>query len=267
MEMINFENKLISIYDYIAKHKDEEQFKKEYDLYIQRDKKADDLFAFITNCFDFNKLPKVASKGFDFSKFRTMYRGAPKKTYHANLLVDTSDRYFGTGVHGNGIYCTSDKDLADFYMHRSNGGDTMEMFLMTSQVTSSKMLQQYSEFLRGGSEEFKEIQTVDFLNNSSTTLTSEYSKQKLEALKAFLDSIKDTEIKEKYLHALERDLSKLAIILGYDAITVFPGKDKSVIVLNRNKITVSKQEYDRIYDKEEKILRPFKPQNEICLGY
>ena len=270
-----FKKKLDVIVDYIDRHRDNQDFHVPYDFHMVKQKGEDELFGIITNLFGFNKLPKVAKSEFDVSKFKVMYRGAPKKTYHANLLLDTEDRYYGTGDHGHGVYGTDDRAISKYYARGNEGeGDELAFYLIGAQVGTEKFIRRVSDYLKGKTQDYRSVYdfTYNFENGQKEPLDSQYTANRIKWLDEYIKQIQDPELKQLFLNVICRDFGKMGILLGYDAFVVYDGSAGNVVVLNRNKITVTQSEYNRIYDAEERVkrreikkVRLFKPEKQKLL--
>ena len=263
-----FKKKLGVIADYIDKHRDNPDFHIPYDLHMVKQKERDDLFAMMTNLFDFNKRPKVEKNEFKLEKFKVMYRGASKKTFHANLIAH-DDRYFGTGDHGNGIYATDDRGISRYYTKGGEEpGDEMTFYLIGAQVGTERLIRRVGDYLKGKTPDYRPSygKIVDFETGKPELLDFEYSAKRVQWLQEFISEIEDPELQKLFLNVICRDYGKMAMLLGYDAFVVYDGSAGNVVILNRNKITLTKTEFDRIYDDEErakakkvKKVRLFKP--------
>lgn len=252
-----FKKKLAFIADYIDKHRDNPDFHIEYDMHMIKQKGEDELFGIITNLFGFNKLPKVERNEFKLETFKEMYRGAPKKTFHANLLVD-KDRYFGTGDHGHGVYATDDHGISRYYARNGQvGGDEMRFYLIGAQVGTERLIRRVGDYLKGKIPDYRPSygEVIDFKTGKPEPLDFEYSANRVKWLEEFISGIQDEELKKLFLNVICRDYGKMAILLGYDAFVVYDKSAGNVVILNRNKITVAQSEYDRIYDDEERAKR------------
>ena len=70
-------------------------------------------------------------------------------------------------------------------------------------------------------------------------------KQKVGLLFYFGNSIADNKLRNRFFMTLENDISKLAVILGYDYIRDTKDFLNYTIILNRAKISVSQSEFDK----------------------
>ena len=194
------------------------------------------LFGFMIYCYGCNKKPQIIKdddfdKEFGFEEFR----GMKKIEYHANLLDDFHYRY-GKGNEMNGIFVTPVPYLASQYVIKDHFENILKLKIAGKIATM--------DFFKGLIE--------DNLTNKDvpTRIDREETRyQRFNDLVDFLKSI-SKEDRQDFVSMLRRDVSKLAIVMGYDA--VYDPEYPCFAIVNRNAIKVSEYEYSRIMNASGK---------------
>lgn len=207
---------------------------------ITNQNEADIIFQYISDLYGYAGFPQIVpNKKYKSLKVPSLFRSADNFDHLANTLVDFN-RHYGWGRISSGLYSSPNKKHALFFhSHVINGKNRfvrnrkryMEFKLDSQNVIPSKKLQKILEEFS-----YKLLQTDEKLN------------AKLIELKIFLRLIANDPVidGDLFMKILTDDLSKIAIILGFDAIVLENSMIKSVAVLNREKMVLSEHEYKRI---------------------
>lgn len=207
---------------------------------INDQNEADIIFQYISDLYGYAGFPQiVSSKKYKYLNLPTLYRSADSFDHLANTLVDFN-RHYGWGRTSSGLYSSPDKSGALFFHSHiiniknkfvRNKKRYMEFKLDSKNVISSEKFKKILEEFG-----YKLLQSDEKLN------------AKLIELKLFLRLIANDPIinAELFMNVLTDDLSKLAIILGFDALVLENSMLKSVAILNREKMVLSEHEYNRI---------------------
>ena len=234
-----------------------------------------EIFEFMVQLYNGGKLPQVLSSNeYDELSTHELYRGVKDMNYHKNLLC--AEKYFcGKSAYGNGIYTSVLPSEAARHTINFNSFNPIEdksrvlkLKLMPSTRTiptywMSKPwdiilhklgLQKvdnpegYFDFIVGQIRNYEDtygdyslLENVQNLVENILSLDKDKQDLLIEILKC--------KNKEHFYHVELSinpqlgDKSKLAILLGYDGITV---DDHVIAIFNREKIAVSEDEYERI---------------------
>lgn len=214
--------------------------KSEIKLYFSNAKlcsnEAELIFKYISDLYDCGGFPQVVSnQEYKNLEKQELFRGSNNIEHIANSIVDF-DRHYGWGMIANGMHSAEKFDYALNFT--SNGGvlskDLVLKFKLNAKpVSITTLLNEYNEARIG-----------NFRNSPA--------KNKLKTLMEFLNNVAGDKVfdAELYHHMFSVDAGKLAIILGYSALST--GNYHSIVVLDRSKMIISKSEYNRIVNKSKK---------------
>lgn len=224
--------------------------KNEIKLYFSNAKhRSDDaelIFKYISDLYGCGGFPQIVSnqeyKNLDKQE---LFRGSNNIEHIANSIVDF-DRHYGWGMIANGMHSAEKFDYALNFT--ANGGSlskelVLKFKLDAKPVSITTLLNEYNEARMGC-----------FRNSPA--------KNKLKTLMEFFGTVASDRVfdAELYHYMFSVDAGKLAIVLGYSALST--GNYRSIVVLNRNKMIISKAEYNRIIKKSKKYNSGFVNLNE-----
>lgn len=186
------------------------------------------LYTFIRDLYEKNKFPQVIDdKEYEKINAEKLYHGFEEFDYAANFLCDYNFHQ-GHWMYGNGFYFDSDYDVALYYAS-SNSELVMEIKILSDNAIKKEELECLVKFIKNDKFNIDIINTNKIKNNK-------------EVLLKIKEIAKDD---ETFLNLITEDLSKLAIMLGYDYVEDFD----QPIVLNRNIVAVKKSDYERFCEK------------------
>jgi len=270
---MSFEEKLSYIIDGLS------YFEEEYKVNFEKDnlglnvnflvneeklKVRNEMYNYIVELFEYNKLPKVLDdedyyklKPYNIS-FKTELKEsdlytASKDFFHNYNLLYSRKYYKGIYKFANGIYSTPVKEDAIKY---ANAVKKESLYFEQDITLHNEEFAKIDYTLPFRIPEAKIIQDTE-LHYIITCIFYDgkvYNKdsQKEKQLLKFVNNLYDDEMKFKLAFLFENDISKLAIVLGYDAVYITKDYEFYFQVLNREKINVStetfqKAEYEFIF--------------------
>ena len=192
-------------------------------------------FNYMIDLFGYNAFPSV-KKDFEYTWLETptYYRGVEDPKHNAQTLADF-DYHRGIGVRGCGLYAS--KELQETYRIYAN--DDPHSVLEFKLDDNTRIVSC-----------FKLSDIISSLNETDDFDKIDVPKGNCEAIYQFIKEL-DPEERQYFTAMLDVDPSKLAILLGYDAVKIDFRNCNHIIVLNRGKMVVRESEYKRITDSSK----------------
>ena len=229
-EIQNFMEKLKRVAEIIQKNYLDELDHK----YMQEYAPSHETFKEIVDLFGFNGMPKILSdEKYKKNTYPEVYRGVIDFDHTAELLCSKTYNH-GTG-YINGIFASEFKDAAEFYtvpIEKNEENDPNKV--LSLKVDSDNGI--YASDLH---------MIANNLSRGVLGFVDDDIKQKVGLLFYFGNSIADNKLRNRFFMTLENDISKLAVILGYDYIRDTKDFLNYTIILNRAKISVSQSEFNK----------------------
>lgn len=200
---------------------------------------SQNIFGQIVCLFNYNQLPQIVSdEEFEKIQSKKYYRGAKAFAYTATLLTGKKYHY-GSGVI-NGIFASDNYATAYNYTrdisYRTNA-DKILNFKITPKIgiTYKKLNSLFCHIYENTPEEI-----------------SPEIKEKVDIIKEFHETLPQKEQKKVY-NCFLRDMSKLAVILGYDFVLDewLDGNINNISILNRSIINTTQSEVDKFLSHTE----------------
>lgn len=241
---MSFMGKLQSVYDYfifILKNlqQAESGVNKKVEPYFARlsfkKKVSYLLYSYIRDLYEYNKFPEIIEeKDFKKNKQKFIYHGFEKYEHGANFLCDWN--FHQGNWFYNGFYFSENQGDAESYCINYKEKITLKAKLNNDNGVTENNLFRVANYLtgRGG---FSAINIQ--LRGRIDKLEEKFDKLIVE----------DVYTKGKFRSFICQDISKLAILLGYDYIRRdgchVSDRFEHIIILNRGALCVSKEEYNR----------------------
>lgn len=184
------------------------------------------LFTYMVCLLGYNKPANVLTSPQQWGS--TFYRGALSLDHHAQLLCDY-DYHYGSGGYGNGIYATTNKNSALNYTDNYKNEHNVIHFKVSPDA------------------KFLPYSIATSLANDLCFRKFSHCEQ-VKELAEMIDSIDSKKTRSAIKLALLNDPTKLAMMLGYDGISMLDDgtHHTTLIIANRSAINIDKQEFDRI---------------------
>ena len=197
---------------------------------------------FISNLFNKNNIPKIISDVEYAQLDNEFYRGVNDISFHYDFLT-LDNIHFGSGVIVNGIYTTSSINEAVYYAEEN------EQCVLKMKVNDARIMDAYElEFLKScmSLESFPIAEELERYTKKGKFKLTEKDIEKLVFLHKYIKSIEDEKIK-KIFKSNMLAVENLAMYLDVDVVS-FNDEISSIhyVVINREKVFVSKSEFNRI---------------------
>ncbi len=188
-------------------------------------------FNYMIDLLNYNSFPAVVRNDeYAKSKSVPLYRGVESPEHNAQTLADF-DYHRGIGVRGCGLYASM--DFNEVYTCYANDPYSILEF----KLDSGSYLASYNG-LRKILNELISVDDFDKIDSPQGDLHAIYD---------FIKSLPNND-RAFFIALLDKDPSKLAMLLGYDAVDIDFHNSNHTIVLNRGKMVVSESEYKRKTD-------------------